>query len=280
MVFQPFGFHFEVSSTSSPAEVKSSIRSKCRRFFDPKNGARGWIVGPLICLWFSAFDKHGPMLFGIISQDINGTRIRGRAGSDINGVLAFTLFIPIMLCVGVAMSLDQAAWLGQWNILGFVFLVGGALIYWIAHKDRRDAEPLVRFLKNALLVKKSAEMRSIQQQMRNGLTLLVNGEISSIPLSREIIKEALLCTGADDFIVLEESPEYYIQTIGQSGGYVVEMRKGCDSLHFAAIRRHSSQSLKNFDILTFDEAMVLFTAYASATEIPASFSWAPINRTR
>ena len=54
MTFQPFGYRFEITSELTPTEAKAAIRSKKTTVFDVKNGARGWIVGPFICLWFSA----------------------------------------------------------------------------------------------------------------------------------------------------------------------------------------------------------------------------------
>ena len=77
MPFEPIGYRFEVRSPRPPAEVKTGIRSRKKGWFDVKSGARGWIAGPFICLWFSAFDEAGPMLLGIISRDGAGTRVRG-----------------------------------------------------------------------------------------------------------------------------------------------------------------------------------------------------------
>lgn len=96
MGFQPFGFTFEIFSSLPPERAKAALRSKKTSLFDAQNGARGWIAGPFICLWFSAFDRYGPMLFGLISAYNLGTRVRGRAGSDLNGVAMFTLSIPLV----------------------------------------------------------------------------------------------------------------------------------------------------------------------------------------
>ncbi|AOL93533.1 hypothetical protein [Porphyrobacter sp. LM 6] len=150
MAFQPFGFRFEISSSLPTAKAKAAIRSKKTSIFDAKNGARGWIAGPFICLWFSAFDRYGPMLFGLISADNFGTRVRGRAGSDLNGVLMFTLLIPLMAWVVYKMISEGQATGRQLVVIGLVFLVGGPLIYWSAHRERKDAEPLVRFLRKTL----------------------------------------------------------------------------------------------------------------------------------
>lgn len=80
MDFQPFGYRFEIISHLSAANTKKAIRDKKTGLFDAKNGARGWVAGPFICLWFSAFDRYGPMLVGLISSENFGARVRGRAG--------------------------------------------------------------------------------------------------------------------------------------------------------------------------------------------------------
>ncbi len=129
MGFQPFGYRFEISSSLTPAETKAAIRSKKTNIFDAKNGARGWIAGPFICLWFSGLDSHGPMLFGLISADNFGTRVHGRAGSDLNGVLMFTFLILLMVWLVFMMISEGQAAGGQLLVTALVFLVGGPLIY-------------------------------------------------------------------------------------------------------------------------------------------------------
>lgn len=150
MGFQPFGYRFEIFASLPPAEAKAVIRSKMAGIFDTKNGARGWIVGPFICLWFSAFDRYGPMLFGLISANNFGTRMHGRAGSDLNGVLTFTLLIPLMAWLVFKIVSEGQASGDQIGVIALVFLVGGPLMYWSAHKERKSAEPLERFLRKAL----------------------------------------------------------------------------------------------------------------------------------
>lgn len=150
MVFQPFGYRFEVISHKDFAGVKRAIRAKKTGILDAKNGARGWIVGPFICLWWSAFDQYGPMLFGVISDETFGVRVHGRAGSDLNGVLMFTLLVPVMAWLVFMMISEGQATLGQLFVIGLVVLLGGPLIFCSAHRKRRDGEPLVRFLRMTL----------------------------------------------------------------------------------------------------------------------------------
>jgi hypothetical protein len=89
MPFQPFGYHFQVDLPVRPASAKTAVRQRLKPWFEMKSGARGWIIGPFICLWLRALDRYGPMLFGTIRSQGLGTRISGRAGSDLNGIAWF-----------------------------------------------------------------------------------------------------------------------------------------------------------------------------------------------
>lgn len=280
MSFEPFGYRFEVTSSQSPAEVKKVLRSRKKSWFDAKNGARGWIAGPFICLWFSAFDQHGPMLFGIISGDSAGTRVRGLAGSDLNGVVAFSLLIPLMAFVTYQLIAEGSASVGQLIVIAAVFLVGGPIIYWVAHKDRRGAEPLVRFLRDSLtaygrtLGRKSAELTISQ-----GFALSVGGEKLAGPLKPELIHDALVGVGEGSFVVLEAGPETYIQTAYRDGGYIVEKRGGNSRSHFRAARPQRAPTVAKHSkyIFDFEEVRVMFMTYASAAPMPNFFVWEPLD---
>lgn len=280
MGFQPFGYRFEVCSSSNPDDVKSAIRAKKKTIFDPKNGARGWIAGPLLCLWFTGLDSRGPMLFGFISKDGSGTRVSGRAGSDLNGVLGFALLIPAMAFLVFQMVSQDQASLRQLLVIGFVFLAGGPLVFWFAHKDRRDAEPLVRFLQKEIGTPKSKAPKSPHLRMRTGLKLSANDQGSSVPLSADAIRDALLQTGTNDVVILEAAPEDYVQTIGRDGGFVVEQRKGSASQHFGAWRRDGTFGGSESEILSFDDAVAVFTAFGAGTQMPTSLIWKPVDLNR
>jgi hypothetical protein len=126
-----------------PSDVKAAIRARKCGWFDTKNGARGWIAGPFICLWFSAFDRHGPMLLGKISEVGTSTRISGRAGSDLNGLIIFIALLPLM-----PLFLYDSIQAGDFTLTS-LFVLSYLLVFWLSHRDRREAEPLVRFLKEA-----------------------------------------------------------------------------------------------------------------------------------
>ena len=279
MGFQPFGFGFEISSSLPPAKAKAAIRSKKTSTFDAKNGARGWIAGPFICLWFSSFDRYGPMLFGLISADNFGTRVHGRAGSDLNGVLMFTLLIPLMAWLVFKMISEDQASGRQLVVIGLVFLVGGPLIYWSAHKKREDAEPLVRFLRKTLVQpearsKPRARARSIQQC----LGLVLNGTSIDGPVTAEVIQSAFMRVGNGDFLIVEAGPQDYLQTACNNDGYILEVRKGGPGEHYRAFRneRAISGRAKANDTFTYDEVLAAMERYAFGDALPSFLRFEPM----
>jgi hypothetical protein len=102
MAFQPFGYRFDLA-----------IRAKRKGWFASKTGARGWMIGPLLCLWWDPYDKQGPMLIGWLSEDGFGTRIIGRAGSDLNGMLLFVVIYPFLAWIFFQMARNGGMTLGH-----------------------------------------------------------------------------------------------------------------------------------------------------------------------
>ncbi len=276
MSFQPFGYRFEVISPHAPDKVKAAIRAKKKAWFAPNNGARGWIVGPFLCLWYSPYDQHGPMVMGLIDTDGHRTRIRGRAGSDLNGILMFSILVPLIAVLTLKMIANGSASPRQLLVMGVVYLIGGPLIYWSAHKDRRKAEPLVRFLNDAL----SASGRLLRKvsskvTVAAGLTLSIGGEPLFGEVKAATIHDALVGVGEGNFAILSFGPETYLQTADDDGGYVIEKREGSSRQHFRAARRTSNSDgseseRRNF---AFEEVHAIFMAYASAAPEPHFVRW-------
>lgn len=272
MGFQPFGYRFETIASLPPSEAKAAIRPRKTSMFDPKNGARGWIAGPFICLWFSAFDSHGPMLFGLISANNFGTRVHGRAGSDLNGVLMFTLLIPLMAWLVFKMVSEGQASGGQLLVIALLFLVGGPLMYWWAHKERKDADPLVRFLRKALSQPDARSKSTVSaQKIHVGLRLLLNGEYLEGPVTEAAIQGALLRVGNRDFMIIESSPQDYLQTACRDGGYILEVRKGGPGEHYQAIRNGGAAGdpAKANDTFTYEEVSAAMAAYVFGDSLPS-----------
>lgn len=244
-----------------------------------KDGARGWVVGPVVCLWFSAFDRHGPMLLGWISRSTWGTRVVGRAGSDLNGLLLLVALTPFMaFCIfmlaltGGSRSLEGVVFAG-----GIYALICGVVL-WAKHVFRREAEPLVRFLRDAAEASQSRQAQQPAGASFSELVLTVSGEDHAGNVTPDTIHEALLGIGRDGFAVLASAPEIYIQTTWQDGGFIIEMRDGGEACHFRAARSKRPVELKDRSRLTFtfEEVLSVFVTYASGRPMPASIAWEPM----
>lgn len=271
MGFQPFGYSFETTTSLPLAKAKAAIRSKKTGIFDAKNGARGWIVGPFICLWFSAFDRFGPMLFGLISANGSGTRVHGRAGSDLNGVLLFTLLIPLTTWLVFKMVSEGQAPDRQLLVIALVFLVGGPLIFWSAHKERKNAEPLVWFLRKALEQPDARSKSTLSSRKTlNGLRLILNGETFEGAVTEADVQSLLLQAGNQDFMIIESTEQDYLQTLNCDGTYILEMRKGGPGEHYQIVRSgEATRDLEN-DRFTFVEVSAAMASYLSGEPLPSS----------
>lgn len=148
MAFQPLGERFEIRSPLAPAEARAAIRTQWRGWFAQAEGPRGWIIGPFLCLWNSAFNRYGPLALARIGADASGgTRITGRAGSDLNGTLFLLVLIAVMLAM-VAQMIAEGA--GRFALVVGVLASLFPLSLWLANKDRHDDRPLVAFLRRTL----------------------------------------------------------------------------------------------------------------------------------
>lgn len=275
MAFQPFGFRFEVSSSSRPIDVKATIRSRMREWYDPKRGARGWICGPFICLWLSAFDRHGPMLFGKLTHDAIGTRIAGRAGSDLNGLFVTLLFLPMLafMLVITLIGTDPSRWNEGILYGGLTLLLLGFL--WLHQKDRGEAEPLVRFLQD--MATPGTRMPTTpggiyMTPLMTGLVLTVDGDDQDGPVSAQMIEDALRDIAQGGFAILSLGPENYVQTLADAddGAFKIEFHPA-PGMHFEGVRRERRED-KNF---TMEEALAAFRAFGAGTEPPDVLDWQP-----
>ncbi|WP_118857877.1 hypothetical protein [Sphingomonas mesophila] len=276
MGFQPFGYRFEVTTNLNPTNAKKAIQATKTDIFDPKNGARGWVAGPFICLWFSPFDQYGPMLFGLISPHNFGARVHGRAGSDLNGVLMFTLLIPLMAWLAFVSISEGEASIEQLLWIGAIVLVGGPLFYWSAHRERKDAEPLVRFLRKTLSPAPALSRSAISASDESGkVRLLINGDRVEGGLSSDAIEDALMRVGNGDFLIIETTPQEYIQTLSRQGAYILEARKGGPAQHYRATRVEDPTVLTGNadDHFTFEEVQEALTAYVSGLDMPGFIRW-------
>ena len=239
MAFQPFGYRFSVVSTTPPAEVKARLRAGLKGWFEPKSGPRGWIVGPVVCLWQSAFNKQGPMLLGLISADSLGTRVHGRAGSDLNGVIWSAVLFPLLGVLFYEVAAEDAVPMTATVFFAIVLLLSPT-IFWFAHKDRRQAEPLVNFVRRSLGEAGSTPKRrvAIHPGPYLPMELTVNGEPFPHNADPDAIREAVHSIHHDEagFLILAHSDDVYVQVVSRNGGFVLEKREGGEETHLVANR--------------------------------------------
>lgn len=275
-LFQPFGYSVEINSSIPVDDAKASIRKKKKGWFEVKNGARGWILGSIICLWLSAFDRQGPMFLGWIGADANGTKIRGRAGSDLNGVLMFSLLVPLLAFLTFAIIRDGSATPGLIVVMFFLVLIGGPLVYWSAHTDRHAADGLVRFLADAVASpQREKRSRLPAGSIPKNLAMDVNGKIHPDPLTEQAIYDALLATGVGEPLILSTAPEIYMQTLSRDGRFVLEKREGSVIKHFRATRRSPIGGAQEVpkDLFTVDEVLAALIAFATNENMPDIVQW-------
>ncbi|MFN4297056.1 MAG: hypothetical protein ACK4FB_09455 [Brevundimonas sp.] len=273
----PFGYPFEIKTRMSPSSVKGRIRARKKGWFDPNTGARGWIVGSLMCLWLSPFNRYGPMLLGWISADGASTRILGRAGSDLNGMLMLAVCFPfIVLMAFIAFREESFGGI----LLGVGLISLFPLTLWINHKARREADPLVRFLEDAVSASgKSLRQRSTRSMTITGpLILSIGGEKWNGNLTPAAIYDALLDLGDSDFLIVESADETYIQMMATDGGFIIEKRDGGGERHFKASRQapSSRKAARKADVWPFEETMAVLAAYVSNEPTPHFVRWEPL----
>lgn len=277
MAFQPFGYEFDIRSRLSPAQAKAAIRERKKDWFEPADGARGWIAGSFICLWFSAYDSQGPMLFGWISPHGSGTRISGRAGSDLNG-LAFVAPVLLAIVLSMAISMIVAGDHSPGTVRTILFLVVLlALGLWFKHIFRKEAQPLVHFVEAAVADEASKRAKSPVGPLKKHLTLSVAGEKIATPVTTDAIERALLDVGAGGFLVLAVAEEIYLQTASRDADrFIIEWRDGAVSRHFRAVRSEITRGGgPKSDLFSFDEVLLALTAFATDTPMPVIVAWKP-----
>lgn len=267
MPLQPFGPAFEIDSPMSPAQVKARIRGAAKGWFERKTGARGWIIGSVVCLWWTAVDPRGPMLLGRISPSGAGSRIAGRAGSDLNGV-AYATVITVVVLLGMLVraapgSEDFGAALTNVGLVAALLIPIWLLGAWMRQSMHADAEPLVRFLRNTVI----PSSRTASRAAKRSLTLTINEIARFGPVSAADLHDALSGTGPDDVLILESAPQDYIQTAWNDGGFVLERREGGADRHFRA------EGLDGGVTVGFEDALAAFTAYAEDGAMPSHLTW-------
>ena len=90
------------------------------------------------------------MILGRIAAQGSGTRISGRAGLDLNGAIAALLVSIAAITVTWGFESSGQTSLNGALIFGGILAALVGLGFWTRSFFHRDAEPLVRFLRNTV----------------------------------------------------------------------------------------------------------------------------------
>jgi hypothetical protein len=214
------------------------------------------------------------MLIGRISRHDFGTRISGRAGSDLNGLAELVLYQLIF--AGFTVQMIARGNYGTGELAWFAgLLLLSLLVFWFSHKQRREAEPLVRFLRNAVEQPgRSAGARVKGVRFTKAMRIDAGGRELEEPATAEAVHEALLRVGEGDFLILSEGPETFMQTALQDGSFVIEIREGDHLNHYRAVRTDNPAVEDTArGAFTFEEVLEAFLAYGTDGPTPGFLKW-------
>jgi hypothetical protein len=212
------------------------------------------------------------MVVGRFAQVNLGTRITGRAGSDLNGVIWFTALAAAIglgyLISGESPSPSDLPWAG-------VLLFTVILVLALAHKDRGEADGLVRFLEDQLSPKPDKPRPNVVPPLfRKQLVMDVNGGIFQGKVDAEAVSEALASLQSDEFLILFSSDQDFVQTLRDGDYFIIEKRDGRADRHFSGQRKAAGETRQYAKALfTRDEVLEVLWAYGEAGAEPDFLNW-------
>jgi len=270
------GYGFEIASQHPPDEAKRRLKAAMLPWFAAKTGPRGWIVGPYLCLWRSAFDKYGPMVFARIRADGFGSKVSGRAGSDLNGTFWFMLLTPIMAWVVYMAHREGQFSVHMFVTVGIVFGLGLPLTLWFNHVERKSADPLVRFIERSVGAatpkpRNAGTARSLSAIPVHDARIEIDGVRDDQAPSEQTLYAGLDGLEPDGILILKCGKHEYMQTLRADDRFILERRDGSAKDHF-----------RSRETLTFAEVVDSFCLYLNRQHTIHGARWeripGPANR--
>ena len=254
----------------SVAAAKSAIRTKKKAWFEPKNGPRGWVIGPAVCLWFSAFNQHGAMVIAILKSDGFGAHMVGRAGADLNGMAFFLLLTPLIVWLTWQMHLHGQGTTQAYIAIGLVLGLGLPFTLWMNSKDRRDADPLVSFLRR--VTTQGTRPESLSDE-RHTIKVQLASRNEALDISDKELFEELAGLANGNFIVLAKADEHYMQAVSTHSHLIVEKREGGPSKHFRAeLPKGEFDGALEYDF-SLSRAFHVLSSFAKGHQPDRDLSW-------
>ena len=211
------------------------------------------------------------MVIGRIVDTGRGTRISGRAGSDLNGVAWMVAIALLLGAIFLAAYLDGKADAGQFILVAIVLIAMLPLVLWLGHKDRKQADPLVRFLREATGIappKKPRQVVDFPEKTIVSMALELSGREKSEACSTATIREALqaLADEEEEFVILSIDETHFIQTGFDGMEYLLERREGSEAEHYRAYPAAGHA-------LTLEDVQAAFAAWCEQKPQPPGIDW-------
>lgn len=277
--FQPFGYRVELLLKLPPDQLKAKMRSRLKGWFEMKPAARGWIAGPIICLWHEAFSRGGPVLVARIETNTFGSAIVGRAGFSLFTAVLAALALPVTVFLAIPF-LANAERTIQSLLLPAIFVGIPVALIWSSHAFRHEADPLVRFLERLDQPPASRKRKTSDRPMVRfeHLTLTINGKRQPKPVTAEMIEDALDDLAATGFLIIAAADETYMQVAEVDEEFVIETRDGGQASHVRAVYADGRSGHESDVGTTFSAEVTLeaLLAYAAGKPLPSLLAWRPL----
>ena len=137
---------FRIDCADQPEQVKVTIKEALSDWFDPREFPRGWIAGPVMCLWRTAMTNDN-IVYAIILRDGWRTRIIGFTLSQF--ARSFFIFALLGAIVWLIASTVQGD-LFHIGTLPLAIFCGAALAVLIFWPESSQEDRTVTFLREAV----------------------------------------------------------------------------------------------------------------------------------
>lgn len=261
---------FTIDCTGNADEARAAIRAGLSKWLAEKDGPRGWVAGPFMCLWRTAL-LNDNTVYALILRRGWQARIVGVTLDDI--ALALALLLPVGLL----------GWLIPWTIAGQLFALGTVLLGILAvgaialviHWPRGTREDrTIVFLRRAaggLTMEPGSEepLPDYSRTPRQAkLTIGSNGPVEGPTAANIRSAFSEMDAGVAEYLILESGAEHFVQCRPEDHGYVVEWRDGGAERHFVARRPNELA-----EPLSSSDALRLILDYLHESEWPDTVSW-------
>lgn len=263
---------FTIECDQTPDQVKGATKNSLVGWFEARDAPRGWIVGPVLCLWRTAL-ANDDVVYAIIRQKAWRTQIVGFALDQLAGVFCALLLVVTLLWLVIGTASGSLYLMGTLPLGLVVATLLALVIFWsrseteartisfLRSKFGNDHEP--RGSRASIdLPEVSGPVRSMQLQL-SGRSRTAPATVDGVIAGMRSIER-----GDEEFLILFTGEQCYLQAAPRDEGFVVEWRDGSEGRHFVA--RVKDAPRYN---LSADEILALALIYLQGGEWPDEIQW-------